>query len=270
VAKGGYQARRIREKKDAERQARRRARRNRLLSMWAIGVVVVGVVAAVLILTLTGGKGKTLAAATPSASASPSPSPTGTLPPGCTKAGPVTNKNVKYSKPPLTIDKNKTYTATFKTNCGTMTVDLLAKAAPNTVNSFVFLARKHFYDGVLFHRVIKDFGGPGTDMIQGGDAVNGNGTGGPGYQFADENPAPFNKPGMLAMANSGPNTNGSQFFFLSGPWSGGNAGGSNYSVFGQVTKGIEVIHRIATAPQDPSNNKPTLDVVLLSVTIEEK
>src|SRR5258707_10957377 len=114
----------------------------------------------------------------------------------------------KYSAPPpMTIDPNKQYSATFKTSRGEIVCDLFAKEAPKTVNNFVFLAREKFYDGTIFHRVIPDF------MIQGGDPT-GTGMGGPGYQFENENKDSQRKfdAGTVAMANSGPDTNGSQIF----------------------------------------------------------
>src|SRR6266702_807212 len=137
----------------------------------------------------------------------------------------------EYSAPPSrTIDPNKQYTATFNTSRGEIVCDLFTKDAPKTVNNFVFLAREKFYDGTVFHRVIADF------MIQGGDPT-GTGSGGPGYQFEDE----FNQHkvdrGALAMANAGPNTNGSQFFVVTAdacPWLDGK-----HTVFGRVTSGME-------------------------------
>src|SRR5690606_24528264 len=115
----------------------------------------------------------------------------------------------QYPKPPeMQIDPNKTYVATIDTDRGKIFLELFAKDAPKTVNNFVFLARDRFYDGVTFHRVIPDF------MIQGGDPT-GTGRGGPGYKFEDElenNPHRHDGPGVLSMANAGPNTNGSQFF----------------------------------------------------------
>ena len=113
-----------------------------------------------------------------------------------------------YAKQPdQTIDPSKTYTATIETTAGTMTAELFPSEAPTTVNNFVFLAREDFYDGVIFHRVIHDF------MIQGGDPT-GTGTGGPGYKFNDEPVKRKYRRGTLAMANAGPNTNGSQFFIM--------------------------------------------------------
>ena len=117
-------------------------------------------------------------------------------------------KKTYSAPPPMTIDQNKNYTATIKTNYGDIVIQLLPKEAPLTVNNFVFLARAGFYDGVKFHRVITGF------MIQSGDPT-GTGTGGPGYKFADELPTTLDyTKGTVAMANSGPNTNGSQFFIM--------------------------------------------------------
>ncbi|MBP9815638.1 peptidylprolyl isomerase [Candidatus Woesebacteria bacterium] len=161
----------------------------------------------------------------------------------------------------MTIDTAKSYTATLKTNMGDMVIALDVKNAPKTVNNFVFLAQKDFYDGTIFHRVIKDF------MIQGGDP-DGIGTGGPGYQFEDEINAAqvFNKAGLLAMANSGPNTNGSQFFITQKetPWLTGN-----HTIFGAVTKGMDIVDKIALTATG-NNDKPLKDVIITDVVIEEK
>ena len=134
----------------------------------------------------------------------------------------------------------------------------LAHETPKTVANFARLARSHFYDGLTFHRVIPSF------MIQGGDP-HGNGTGGPGYELADEI-APqldFDRPGVLAMANRGKNTNGSQFFITEQParWLDGA-----YTIFGQCTS-LDVIHAIATVPRSPSNDRPDVPVVM-TVTVE--
>ena len=143
----------------------------------------------------------------------------------------------RYSKPfALKIDPKKQYTATLETNRGIIVLKLHAAQAPRTVNNFVCLAEDHFYDGTSFHRVIKDF------MIQGGDPT-GTGRGGPGYTFKDEfDPGlKHDKPGVLSMANAGPNTNGSQFFIthVPTPWLDGK-----HSVFGQVIQGQEVVNAI--------------------------
>jgi len=268
VAKGGYQRQRLQAKKEAERKARKRARRNKLALQWSIGAAVLALLAVVLIVSLTGGK---KSAASPSASASTSPIPTVTT--TCTKPGPSNVGKKSFASPPcIFIDPSKTYTATLTTSMGVIKVKLFASTAPNTVNNFVFLAQNKFYDGSIFHRVIPDFGGTkGTDMIQGGDAVKRDGTGGPGYTFNDENPIPLTKDGYLAMANGGPNSNGSQFFFLSGPDTQLNQpatcpGGNCYNVFGQVTSGLNVISAIAHVQRD-SSDKPLKPVTLISVKI---
>jgi len=276
VAKGGYQQRRIVEKKQQEKLARRRARRNKLILTWTIGSIVgIGIIV-IIILALTGGSSKPSLA---NSSASPSPS-AATSPSGiasgdaCHTPDPGDLGKKSFSSAPCQIiDPTKNYTATVVTSMGTMTVKLLAKDAPETVNSFVFLSQQKFYDGLTFHRVIPDFGGPGTNMIQGGDP-QGTGTGGPGYEFKNENGIPFDKPGFLAMANSGPNTNGSQFFFLDGAWSGGNAVDCTtprqgcYTVFGQVLSGMDVIKKIASTPRD-AQDKPKTPVTITSITIQE-
>lgn len=138
--------------------------------------------------------------------------------------------------PPMCIDDSRSYQALVETTEGSFTIDLDAEAAPLTVNNFVFLSRYHYYDGVIFHRVIPDF------VVQGGDP-QGTGRGGPGYRFADELPeAGAYQLGSVAMANSGVDTNGSQFFIVTGPT--GVALPPNYSLFGQVTEGMEVVEAI--------------------------
>jgi len=132
-------------------------------------------------------------------------------------------------------------------------------AAPKTVNSFVFLARYHYYDGVIFHRIIPGF------VLQGGDPT-GTGTGGPGYKFEDELPAPGRyQVGSLAMANAGPNTNGSQFFIISGP--DGVRLPPQYALFGAVVSGGDVVTKINAL--GTRSGKPTEEVVIESVTIAE-
>ncbi len=143
----------------------------------------------------------------------------------------------RYQSPPtMQIDPTKTYYATIKTNKGDMRLKLFADKAPMTVNNFVFLARDKFYDGVPFHRVIKDF------MIQTGDPT-GTGRGGPGYRFPDEiHPAlRHDGPGVLSMANAGPNTNGSQFFIthVATPWLDGK-----HAVFGKLVDGSDALYAI--------------------------
>jgi cyclophilin family peptidyl-prolyl cis-trans isomerase len=165
-----------------------------------------------------------------------------------------------YSQPPaMTIDPKKSYTAVFKTDKGDIRVKLFADKAPKTVNNFVFLARDGFYDNTTFHRVLKDF------MAQGGDPT-GTGMGGPGYKFADEfDPAlKHDGPGVLSMANAGPNTNGSQFFitFVATPWLDGK-----HTVFGKVESGLDVLQKISL--RDPGTATTPGDKIL-TIAIEEK
>ena len=160
----------------------------------------------------------------------------------------------------MTINENATYTATMKTSQGTITIKLDPKQAPKTVNNFVFLSKQGFYNGGTFHRVIPGF------MIQGGDPT-GTGSGGPGYQVADELPhAGQYKIGSVAMANAGPDTNGSQFFIVTGP--NGVSLPPQYSLFGQVTSGQSVADAISNVPRDASD-KPNTPVTIDSVTIAE-
>jgi cyclophilin family peptidyl-prolyl cis-trans isomerase len=174
--------------------------------------------------------------------------------------GPGERRTTFDAPPPMGIDVEKTYTAEMVTSLGTMTIHLDPIRAPETVNNFVFLARWRYYDGIVFHRVIKGF------MIQGGDP-EGSGSGGPGYRFKDELPAPGRYEfGSLAMANAGPNTNGSQFFVITG--ASGVGLPPSYSLFGKVVSGFEVaqaVEQVATGPGD----RPLTDVVIESVTITE-
>lgn len=164
------------------------------------------------------------------------------------------------SAPEMCIDPSKTYTAVLDTSLGSMTIALDAAAAPKTVNNFVVLARYKYYEGIIFHRIINSF------MCQGGDPT-GTGRGGPGYKFEDELPAPgAYKVGSIAMANSGPNTNGSQFFLVSGPSGAGLP--PQYSLFGQITDGLEILEAMQNVATDRSD-KPDVDVVINSVTISE-
>ena len=160
------------------------------------------------------------------------------------------------SQPSMCIDPTKRYTALLSTSMGDMTIALDAASAPLTVNNFVFLSRYHYYDGVIFHRIIRGF------MCQGGDPT-GTGRGGPGYKFADELPKPGRyQIGSVAMANAGPNTTGSQFFLISGP--SGVRLPPQYSLFGQVVTGLEVLEAmqsLPTGPQDMPKNPPTITSV---------
>ena len=162
--------------------------------------------------------------------------------------------------PPMIIDPAKTYTATMVTSKGTLEIVLDPLSAPVTVNSFVFLARWHYFDGIVFHRVIPGF------VLQGGDPP-GPGTGGPGYRFNDDLPkAGRYELGSLDMANAGPNTNGSQFFVISGP--DGVRLPPLYALFGKVVKGLDVV-AVINDVGSPSG-EPRERVVIESVTIQEK
>lgn len=161
-------------------------------------------------------------------------------------------------QPKMTIDKTKKYSATLKTEKGDIVIQLNAADTPITVNNFVTLAKKGFYNNTIFHRTIKDF------MIQGGDPT-GTGTGGPGYRFDDEPFVGEYTRGTIAMANAGPDTNGSQFFIMHKdvPLQ------KDYVIFGKVIKGIETVDAIAEAPTEPSGERstPVTPVKILSVTI---
>ena len=208
---------------------------------------------------------------TPAGAASPaaqaSPKPAGGSPAAATKEqANVQNQGKQWSSPPaMQIDPNKTYVATIKTSLGDMKAELYAKDAPNTVNNFVFLANQDFYDGVVFHRVINGF------MVQTGDPT-GTGRGGPGYRFNDElnNPRGYTK-GTLAMANAGPNTQGSQFFICHGP--GAERLPHNYTIFGKVTEGLDVLDKIAGVQVRPGaggeNSSPVDPPRMTDVTVQE-
>jgi cyclophilin family peptidyl-prolyl cis-trans isomerase len=185
------------------------------------------------------------------------------------KENPVSNNqnkgqaNMDKTKMPVptqVISPDKSYTAVFNTNLGSFKIKLYAKETPLTVNNFVYLAKNKFYDGLIFHRIIKDF------MIQGGDPV-GNGTGGPGYRFPDEKSNNKIVKGSLAMANSGPNTNGSQFFIVTAeatPWLDGK-----HTNFGEVVEGLDVVEKIGVVKTGP-NDKPIETVLINTIEIIEQ
>ncbi len=168
-------------------------------------------------------------------------------------------KQQKFTSPPeMGIDPTKRYTATMETSMGTIVISLDPINAPKTTNNFVFLALNHYYDGIIFHRIIKGF------VCQGGDP-QGSGMGGPGYRFEDELPKPGKYAiGSLAMANAGPNTNGSQFFIISGQ--SGCTLPPLYSLFGQVVKGLDVVEAMQNVETD-GRDRPRTDVGINSVTI---
>lgn len=170
--------------------------------------------------------------------------------------------NKKMNQPEMIIDQNKKYEATLHTSAGDITLSLNTQETPITANNFLYLAQNKFYDNTIFHRVIDGF------MIQGGDP-RGDGTGGPGYQFADEEFTGEYKRGTVAMANSGPNTNGSQFFIMHQDY----PLQPNYVIFGQVISGLEIVDKIATAAVTNSFSgelsKPVEPVMINSITISE-
>lgn len=178
------------------------------------------------------------------------------------------NEKKQYSNPPaMAIDAAKTYIASITTSEGTMRVNLFASQAPNTVNNFVFLAREKFYDDTVFHRIISGF------MIQGGDP-EGTGRGGPGYRFADEPITEKYTRGTIAMANAGPNTNGSQFFLMHADY----PLPQNYVIFGRIdaadAESLATLDKIAATPVEAGEtgetSSPLEPVIVMSVTIEEK
>jgi cyclophilin family peptidyl-prolyl cis-trans isomerase len=191
----------------------------------------------------------------PAASPSPAASP-------AAQGAPVSAAPKQFSAPPpMSIDPSKKYTATIDTSMGTMKAELFADEAPATVNNFVFLARQGFYDGVTFHRVINNF------MVQTGDPT-GTGTGGPGYRFNDEPVKRKYVRGTLAMANAGPNTNGSQFFIVHKDY----PLPPNYTIFGQLTDGLDVLDKIATTPTGPGRggpDTPRTPITITSIKIDE-
>jgi cyclophilin family peptidyl-prolyl cis-trans isomerase len=252
--KAGRQAR-----LEAEQKARkRRVALRRVITLVIVAVVVVGLS----YLIFKPGKKSSATGTTVASSTTTKPAPTGgsgnTSPSAITTSADcpasltaTLNKPSFSTAPPMTIDASKTYTATVTTDLGPFTIQLDPKVAPKAVNSFVFLAKQHFYDCVVFHRVIKTF------MDQTGDPT-GTGDGGPGYQFADELPATANPQyplGSVAMANSGPNTNGSQFFVVAGPE--GESLAPSYTLFGKVTSGMNVVDQINAAGSAASSSTGT-------------
>ncbi len=172
----------------------------------------------------------------------------------------------QYSSPPaMAIDQNKNYTAVIHTTLGDMQAELFAKETPNTVNNFVFLARDGYYNNVKFHRIIKNF------MAQTGDPT-GTGAGSPGYKFGDEPVTRSYVRGTLAMANAGPNTNGSQFFIVHQDY----PLPKNYTIFGLVTDkaSLDTLDKIATVPVKASPggepSAPTQDIRITGIDITEK
>jgi cyclophilin family peptidyl-prolyl cis-trans isomerase len=253
---------RLAQRRYAERRRRQRRRARVVGAVLAIGLV--GLTVAFLAVT-RGGKTRASASQTPNPSASASPGAVacnGSVP----KAAAEKKPHFDHA-PKMTIDTSRTYTATVRTSCGTFVIDLLADRAPKTVNSFVFLAGKGFFDGTIIHRI-----DTGIDIVQGGDPT-GTGTGGPGYSIPDELTGHESYgPGVVAMANAGPNTGGSQFFIVFGPKGHNLDSTPNFTIFGRVVKGLDVVRKIGALPiTDPSaglsGQQPVQSVYLDKVTV---
>jgi peptidylprolyl isomerase len=232
-------------------------------------VIVIAVLAALLLTRDDEDDSSDVPVATQAAGEIASPAAaTGYRPEGCWSSEPSMDEGFPQwgEAPEMVIDTDATYLATITTNKGDMSFELNAKAAPKTVNNFICLATNDFYDITPFHRIIDGF------MIQAGDPT-GTGAGGPGYKFEDELPGgdlDYTK-GTLAMANAGPNTQGSQFFICHGP--GAERLQKNYSIFGKVTGGLEVLDKIAGVPvrQGPGgeNSQPVDPPKIESIQIKE-
>jgi cyclophilin family peptidyl-prolyl cis-trans isomerase len=202
-----------------------------------------------------------------------STSPTsGSTPPASTTAASKTTaaspRVTKWTNPPaMQIDTKKTYYATMETSLGTFKIELFASESPVTVNNFVFLAKQNYFNGIIFHRIIKDF------MIQTGDPT-GTGSGGPGYRFGDELPVKHQyEPGIVAMANAGPNTNGSQFFVCTGSSSKNLNSSPNYTQFGRVVEGMDIVLKIASVKvvsNGRETSQPADPPLIKGITITEK
>ena len=264
------QGKRTRDRHLAKLAERRRLERRRRQRRKAITIGVALAVAAaglsLLGVAFLGGKSKPTAAPTPTATPAPTPTAQGSPGSNCgyTAKQEATGSKGTIAPPTFTIDVKKSYTATVETSMGTFDIQLVPQAAPCTVNSFVYLAKQHFFDGLTFHRVVKDF------VIQGGDPA-GNGSGGPGYSFNDElaNSLTYHV-GSVAMANSGPNTNGSQWFVVTG--SQGTSLPKQYTIFGQISSGLPVVLKIGQVPTKGGSGAdagtPVTPVTIVKVTVK--
>jgi cyclophilin family peptidyl-prolyl cis-trans isomerase len=275
----------------ARRQAERSAatRRRNLIVGSVAGVV--SLVVVIVGLNVLLGDDTPVGSPSPTSSTSPSGSPSPSAAPG-TKTGTVTPTAANESgevacgaeappeagkpkpqfagPPPMKIDPKATYTATVETSCGTIVIELDAKRAPTTVNSFVFLAKEGYFDGQYVHRLDTSI-----DVVQGGDPT-GTGSGGPGYAIPDELKGDETyTPGTLAMANAGPNTGGSQFFLITGPAGTNLDGNPNYTIFGHVVEGLDVAKTIQALPivdassGDIAGQRPVKAIYIESVTIRK-
>jgi cyclophilin family peptidyl-prolyl cis-trans isomerase len=245
---------RQRQNRDLRRQAMLQAeqRRKRLRTARTVGLLLVPIAVILVVVAVTSGGSNE--------------SSTSSGVKNCATALPSKATTTDFKKaPPLTIDSNKKYTATLDTSEGPITIALDPKQAPQTVNSFIFLSCKSFYNGTPFHRIVTDF------VDQGGDP-KGDGTGGPGYSLPDEPPKNGYQAGDVAMANSGPNTSGSQFFLVVSDNGAKTLNGSGapykYSILGKMdAAGLEVAKTINTFGSSSEEGKPTKQVTLNGVTI---
>jgi cyclophilin family peptidyl-prolyl cis-trans isomerase len=246
-------------RKYSKKSNRARSDPNRNFRIGAIAVIILVVVAIVVLVVRNLPRAQQSAQTTPPTQASglagaTQPAQTGGQVPA------LVSTKTYASAPPMLIDASKQYTATVKmAKGGEFAIQLYPDKAPITVNSFVFLARQGYFDGTTFHRVLQGF------MAQGGDPT-GTGSGGPGYQFVNENSdLTFDKAGVVAMANAGPDTNGSQFFITFSPQPSLNGG---YTIFGQVISGMDVVNGITL--RDPQTNPTFTGDAIQTVTITEK
>jgi cyclophilin family peptidyl-prolyl cis-trans isomerase len=248
-------------------------RRQRFRSIRNYALIVAAIVIVIVVLSLRNGDSKKPVSASSSASSSAAPTSVAiTIPPAgatvtgdapCPAADGSSARTTTFAKPPpLCIDPVKTYTAKVDTTKGSFTIALDAKGAPATANNFVFLSRYHYYDGIAFHRIIPGF----VDQVGDGNGPT-PGQGGPGYKFNDELPTDANPypEGAVAMANSGANTNGSQWFVVIG--SGGSGLGHTFNKIGTLSDGLDVAKAINAVGTQAGT--PTEEVLITKVTITE-
>ncbi len=256
------QLRKLHERRQAQR---RRKQRQRILTLAISGVLVVGLIVGLFLALANNKKPSAAATGTPptptaSASAAATVACGGSTPPAASE------QKKTYAKPPtMTVDAKKTYKATVETSCGAFVIQLDPKQSPNAVNSFVFLADHQFFDGLIFHRIAKDF------VIQGGDPT-GTGSGGPGYKTVDTPPQSATYPeGTVAMAKAGSEaagTAGSQFFVVTG--SGGGNLTPDYAIIGKLVSGLDVAKKIEALPivGGAPDGKPVQTVYIVKVTVK--
>jgi cyclophilin family peptidyl-prolyl cis-trans isomerase len=259
------------ERRHAERlQQQRKRRTTRALVVLVVALVGGGIAYFALSGgddTQAGAPGATWATSEPT-TVKPTPGPA-EVACGGTEPKAATQPKPQFTAPKQVVKPGKTYTAEVQTSCGTIVIELLADQAPQTVNSFVFLAQEGYFDGQRFHRLDTSI-----DVIQGGDPT-GTGSGGPGYSIPDELTGNESYgPGTLAMANAGPDTGGSQFFLITGDAGHNLDANPAYTIFGMVTEGLDVAKQIQQLPiQDPSagisGQQPTQSVYIEKVTIRE-